>query len=98
MGKRAYHDALELRLADLTKQIAVLRGQLRYLDGIDALRCAAEIRRLELKQNALRYRYQALECEKDGLWENIKADIYTLTDELPSAIEHFMQRLDFRHS
>jgi hypothetical protein len=98
MGKRACYHALELRLGDLMKQVAVLKLRLGNLDGMDMLRCRSEIKKLELMEQALRNRQCALEQDKDGLWQDIRAEIQTLADELPFAVQHFFQRLDFKHS
>jgi hypothetical protein len=98
MGKMAYHNALELRLRELTDRIAVLRLRWEHMKGVDRLRCGCEIDRLGQRRQALDNRVRDLESEKDSLWEDIKADLRGFTDELPSVMERWMEFLDLSYS
>jgi hypothetical protein len=94
MGQRAHYHALRLRLEDLAKQILMLQLRLPHLGGIDRLRCRAKIRKLEMRKLALRRRQHALQRANTGMWQDIKADLQAVGDELRPALDDFFERLD----
>jgi hypothetical protein len=98
MGKQAYHDALELRLKELTNRIVILKLRRERMEGVNRVCYGREIHRLERLQQDLRTRLRRLERERDGFWADLKADIRGVIDELPSGVERWVERLDWNYA
>ena len=94
MATRTYHDALELRLKDLTNRTVILKLRSERMEGINKLRYGREIERLEHQQQELKNRLRRLEREGSGFWEELKADIRESIIELPSVFERWIEWLD----
>ena len=98
MGKRAYHDALDLRLRELTDRAAILKLRSEHAAGIKKFRTYWEIQRLERRKRMLQERLRKLEREEDGFWQDIKANVQAVTDDLPSGVDRWIERLDANHT
>jgi hypothetical protein len=98
MGKRAYHDALDLRLRELTDRTAMLKLRWELAAGVEKFQTFWEIQRLERRKCMLEDRLHKLEREKNGLWQDINADIQAVTDDLPDGVERWIERLDANHA
>jgi chromosome condensin MukBEF ATPase and DNA-binding subunit MukB len=94
MSKRAYCHALELRIRRLMDQAAALRLRSERATFVEKFRCSWEIRRLERRKEELEARLSDLGRKEDNFWEDIKANIRGVADELPSGVERWMERLD----
>jgi hypothetical protein len=94
MSKRAYCRALELRIRRLADQLVALKLWSEHAGFVGKFRCSQDIRRLEQRKQELDARLSELTHQKDGLWEDIKANIRGVVGEFPSGIERWMERLD----
>jgi hypothetical protein len=97
MGKQAYHDALDLRLGDVAERTAVLTLRWERAAGIEKFRILQEIQRLQRRKRALEDRLRQLEAGEAGLWQDIKADLQAVIDDLRGGIERWIERLDRDH-
>jgi hypothetical protein len=98
MGKRAYHDVLDLRLKELTGRAAMLRLRWEHAAGVERFRTFREIQRLERRARMLQDRLRKLDGEENGLWQDIKANVQSVTDELPNGVERWIERLDANYA
>lgn len=94
MSKRAYCHALELRIRRLADQAASLKLRSERAAFVERFWCARDIRRLEERKEKLEARLRELVRREDGFWEDLKANIRGVTDELPFGVERWMERLD----
>jgi predicted phage-related endonuclease len=94
MSKRAYCHALELRIRKLADQMAALKLRSERAAFVEKFRISREIRRLERRKEELEARLSELRRKEDNFWQDIKANIRGVTDELPSGVERWMERLD----
>jgi hypothetical protein len=98
MGKQAYLNALDLRLAELVDRTALLTLRWERAAGLERFRAFQEIERLERRKRALKGRLEQLEHAEPGLWQDIKADLQAVADDLRGGIERWIERLDRDHS
>ena len=98
MGKRAYHDALDLRLRELTDRAATLKLRCEHAAGIKKFRTYWEIQRLERRKRMLQERLRKLEREENGFWQDIKANVQAVTDDLSGGVDRWIERLDANHA
>jgi predicted phage-related endonuclease len=98
MTKQAHCHALELRIAKLADQLAVSKLRSEHAAFVEKFRYSREIRRLERHKRELEARLSKLVHREDGFWEDIKANIRGVADELPSGVERWMERLDRSHA
>jgi hypothetical protein len=94
MGKRAYQDALGLRLRELTQRAAILRLHWEHAAGREKFRTLGEIRRVERRRRMLQDRLRQLDGEGDGLWQDLKADFRGVIYDLPGGVERWIERLN----
>jgi chaperonin cofactor prefoldin len=94
MSKRAYCHTLELRIKNLRNQMAALKVRSERVSFVNKFRYSRDIQRLEQRAEELEARLSELGHQQDSVWEDIKANIRAVTDELPSGVERWMERLD----
>jgi chaperonin cofactor prefoldin len=94
MSKRAYCHTLELRIKNLRNQMAALKVRSERVSFVNKFRYSRDIQRLERRVEELEARLSELGHQQDSVWEDIKANIRAVTDELPSGVERWMERLD----
>jgi hypothetical protein len=94
MSKQAYRHALELRIERLADQVASLKLRSEHAAFVERFWCARDIRRLEQRKEKLEARLSELVRSEDDFWEDLKANIRGVADELPSGVERWMERLD----
>jgi predicted phage-related endonuclease len=94
MSKQAYCHALELRIGKLADQLVALKLRSEHAAFAEKFHYPRDIRRSEKRKQELEARLSKLAQQDDGLWEDIKANIRGVFDELPSGVERWMERLD----
>jgi predicted phage-related endonuclease len=94
MSKQAYCHALELRIGKLADQLAALKQRSERAPFVEKFHCSRDIQRLEKRKRELEARVSELAHQEEGFWEDIKENIRGVTDELPSGVERWMERLD----
>jgi hypothetical protein len=94
MGKLAYQRTLDLRIKELMRRIILLKARWERTDGVEKFRIFREIERQERRERMLRHRLVELEPQGNGVWQDIKADVRAVLDDLPDAIERWIELLD----
>jgi predicted nucleic acid-binding Zn-ribbon protein len=94
MSKRSYCQTLELRIQNLRKQVAALKLRSERVSFVSKFRYSRDIQRLEQRAEELEARLSELRRKQDSVWEDIKANIRAVADELPPGVERWMERLD----
>jgi hypothetical protein len=98
MGKRAYHKILDFRLRELTDRAATLKLRCEHAAGIKKFGTYWELQRLERRKRMLQDRLRKLERDEDGFWQDLKARVQAVTDDLPGGVDRWIERLDANHA
>ena len=94
MVKRAYRKALVLRLRELDEWAAILKLRWQNAQGVEKFQAFRETQMLERHRRMLEDRLRKLDREKDGLWQDLKAIVRAVIDELPGGFERWIEQLD----
>jgi hypothetical protein len=98
MGKRAYRDALNLRLGELSHRAVMLQLRWEHAKGFERFRTLRQIESVERRKRLLQDRLRQLDRHEEGLWQDLKANVRSVTDELPSGVERWIERLDANYA
>lgn len=94
MTTSALHPGLQLRVEMLAKRIVVLRKKAARKSDLERLVDLGTIERLERRHRLLVDQLYRLDAEGPGPWQDAKAEIAKLVDDICASIEDSMMRLD----
>jgi uncharacterized protein with von Willebrand factor type A (vWA) domain len=94
MATTTLHPGLELRIEMLAKRIVTLRKKAARKGDLERLDDLATIERLDRRHRLLVEQLHRLDAEGPGLWQDAKAEIAKLVDDICASIEESMMRLD----
>ena len=94
MATAALHPGLQLRIEMLAKRIVVLRKKAAGKKDLDRLVDLGTIERLERRHHLLVDQLRQLDAEGPGPWQDAKAEVAKLVDDICASIEDSMMRLD----
>jgi hypothetical protein len=94
MGRLAYQRTLDLRIKELMRRLILLKARRERTEGVEKFRIFREIKRLERRERMLVDRLQEIERQENGFWQDIKADVRAVLDDLPGGIERWIELLD----
>lgn len=94
MATAALHPGLQLRIEMLAKRIIILRKKSARKGDLDRLVDLGTIERLERRHSLLVDQLRQLDAEGPGPWQDAKAEVAKLIDDICASIEDSMMRLD----
>lgn len=94
MATAALHPGLQLRIEMLAKRIVMLRKKAARKGDLDRLVDLGTIERLERRHNLLVDQMRRLDAEGPGPWQDAKAEVTKLVDDICASIEDSLMRLD----
>jgi len=94
MATATLHPGLELRIEMLAKRIVTLRKKAARKGDLERLDDLATIERLERRHRLLAEQLHRLNAEGPGLWQDAKAEVAKLVDDICASVEESMMRLD----
>ena len=94
MATTTLHPGLELRIEMLAKRIVTLRKKAARKGDLERLDDLATIEQLDRRHSLLVEQLHRLDAEGPGLWQDAKAEIAKLVDDICASIEESMMRLD----
>ena len=94
MATGKLHPSLELRIEMLAKRIVMLRQKATRKNDLERLDDLATIERLERRHRLLVDQLLRLNAEGPGRWQDAKAEVAKLVDDVCASIEESMMRLD----
>ena len=94
MAAATLHPGLELRIEMLAKRIVTLRKKAARKGDLERLDDLATIERLDRRYQLLVDQLHRLDAEGPGLWQDAKAEVAKLVDDICASIEESMMRLD----
>lgn len=94
MATVVLHPGLQLRIEMLAKRIVLLRKKAARKGDLGRLVDLGTIERLERRHRRLVDQLLRLDTEGSGVWQNAKAEVTELVDDICASIEDSMMRLD----
>jgi len=94
MATATLHPGLEMRIDMLAKLIVTLRKKAARKGDLERLDDLATIERLDRRHQMLVDQLHRLDAEGSGRWQNAKAEIAKVIDDICASIEESMMRLD----
>lgn len=94
MAASALHPGLQLRVEMLARRIVVLRKKAARKSDFERLLDMGTIERLERRHKLLVDQLRKLDAEGPGPWQDAKAEVAKLVDDIWASIEDSMMRLD----
>lgn len=94
MAAVALHPGLQLRIEVLAKRIVVLRKKAAHKSDLERLLDLGAIERLERRHHLFVDQLRRLDAEGPGHWQDAKAEVAKLIDDICASIEDAMMRLD----
>lgn len=94
MATATLHPGLEMRIDMLAKRIVALRKKAARKGDLERLDDLATIERLDRRHQMLVDQLHRLDAEGSGRWQNAKAEIAKVIDDICASIEESMMRLD----
>lgn len=93
-AKRTFHDALEMRLERIEKEIMELRAKASTLSGKAKAKWDETVAALEAQAAAAKKRLEEVEAETIGTWEKLRDDASRAWDELEEAVKKAVSEAD----
>jgi len=94
MATSTFHPDMEMRIEQLTRRLVTLRKIAARKPDSERLSDLSDIERLEHRHALLVEQLRRLDAEGPGRWQNAKAGLARLVDDVFAAIEDAMLRLD----
>jgi hypothetical protein len=94
MATATLHPGLELRIELLAKRIVTLRRKAARKSDLERLGDLGTIERLDRRHQLLVEQLRQLNAQGPGRWQNAKAEVAKLIDDICGSIEESMMRLD----
>jgi hypothetical protein len=94
MATSTFHPDMELRIEQLTRRLVTLRKMAARKPDSERLSDLSDIERLEHRHALLVEQLRGLDAEGPGRWQNAKAGLARLVDDVFAAIEDAVLRLD----
>jgi len=94
MANTTFHPDMEMRIEQLTRRLVALRKKAARKADVERLSDLSDIERLEHRRALLVEQLRRLDAEGPGHWQNAKAGLARLVDDVFAAIEDAMLRLD----
>lgn len=90
----ALHPGLQLRIETLAKRIVILRKKAASKNDLERLIDLGMIERLERRHDLFVDQLRRLDAEGPGPWQDAKAEVAKLVDDICASIEDSLMRLD----
>jgi len=90
MEKKEYPAPLEARLEALAARIGELKRKLATAKGRERVEETGEIEELEIRHKNLLDRVQKAKIEGQGFWEDARAELEGMADDLVETVEDFI--------
>ena len=94
MGKRLFEEKFAVQLQKWDRQIVEIKSQTKLVSPLNLLEFERQVDLLDAKFDLAREKLSKLTMTDDGAWDELKASIDGISNEIENAIDSAMAKIE----